>query len=60
MQHGVLSGSGNDVRWNLVLRDRLLEIGALTAAEHTETAFIIEADYCTDCKKMIFGTDING
>ena len=66
MQQGILSGDG---RSNVTFRagdkmtggfDRLIGIDKITAARYTLTSFTIDAYYCTDCKKMIFDTEIKG
>ena len=64
MQKGILSGDGRSaVTWKAGDKktggfDRFIGIGKLTAARYSLTAFTIDADYCTSCKKMIFETDI--
>ena len=64
MQHGILSGDG---RSNVTFKagdkktggfDRFIGIGKVTAAKHGPATFAIDANYCPDCKKMIFDTDI--
>ena len=66
MQHGILSGDGRSaVTFKPGNKktggfDRFLGINKLTAAKYTLTAFTIDADYCPDCKKMIFDTEIKG
>ncbi len=64
MEKGILSGDGrSNVTWNPGNKksggfDRFLGIGKVTAAKHSLTLFFIEAYYCSECRKMIFDTDI--
>ena len=66
MQHGILSGDGRSAvtfkpgEKKTGWFDRLIGIDKLTAAKYTLTAFMIDADYCPGCKKMVFDTDIKG
>lgn len=63
MQHGTLYGDarsgvhfeqeGKKLTW----ADKLCRVGALKVKTRVCT-FLIEADYCETCKKMIFDTEI--
>lgn len=63
MQHGRLTGEGRSkVVWErdgekLGFLDKIGGIGAVDA-KYTFSKFIIEADYCPKCRKMIFSTNI--
>ena len=63
MRKGVLSGDGRSkVFWEhenekLGVMDKLFGKGMIDA-EYSLSKFKIQADYCDDCKKMIFSTDI--
>ncbi len=64
MEKGILSGDGRSaVRWKAGdkkagFSDTIADQGRVTAAKHTIAAFTIEADYCSECHKMIFDTEV--
>ncbi len=64
MIKGIISGDGRSrVAWKAGdkkrgLVDALCGIGKLTAPKYSLASFMIESFYCTDCKKMIFDTEI--
>ncbi len=65
MQKGILSGDGRSrVYWKAGdekanFMDKLSGKGKIRGIKYTLAAFIIHANYCADCKKMIFETDIS-
>lgn len=63
MEHGIMSGDGRSgVHFapegkKLTLGDKLTGVGALKV-KHRFTTFLIEADYCEKCKKMILDVEV--
>lgn len=64
MRSGVLSGDGRtNVCWKegdkkTGFLDSMMGTGKLTVVRHTLASFVMEADFCEHCKKMIIETDI--
>ncbi len=65
MTKGFISGDGRSgVYWNdeaekISFVDKIVGVGKVTAAKYTLTQFKIDANYCPDCKKMIFDTEVS-
>lgn len=63
MVKGVLVGDGRSkVRWEAAnqkssVMDRIVGVGVIDAS-YSLAKFKIESDYCYECKKMIFSTNI--
>lgn len=64
MQAGIMSGDGRSkIFWEpkgdkLGVMDKIVGKGMI-GAEYSLTKFKINAEYCYNCKKMIFDTDIS-
>lgn len=64
MQAGIISGDGRSkVYWEpeeekLAIMDKIAGKGMIDA-EYSLTKFKIQCDYCKNCRKMIFDTNIS-